>query len=209
MKYRVDCEQKAKPTQGKIRAMCKFALYYKNRQCTEYQGLLDTGSTWSLLGKDVVEKHYMNLQDTYETWNKNYGEYKTNKKTVVKTIILPKFSSKREIKNTTVFINPNKNQKYKEIFGMDFLVNNGINFLYSKRIIEWYGIGVPMREQVQSFKCDAIDNKAKITDNKFAPVIIKSGFLSDFQIHLWVTNRATSHFHIPFTDWLSHWALSH
>ena len=148
MKYRVNRERKAKPTQGKIRAICKFALIDKNGQRTEYQGLLDTGSTGSLLSKDVAEKHEMTLQNTYETWNTNNGEFETNKKAVIDTIILPEFSTKREIKNTTVFINPNRNQKYKAIFGMDFLIKNGIDFLNSKKIIEWHGIGVPMREKV-------------------------------------------------------------
>ena len=56
--------------------------------------------------------------------------------------MLPQFSTKRKIEPTELSINPNSNKKYKAIFGLDFLIANGIDFINSKREIEWHGISI-------------------------------------------------------------------
>lgn len=58
--------------------------------------------------------------------------------------------NKRVIPEQIFSINPNAKQKYKAIFGLDLLCKNGIDFISSKKMIEWEGIRIPLENHGES-----------------------------------------------------------
>jgi len=132
---------------SKARATCTFSLPDKNGKYIEYQGLLDTGSTRGLISADIVEIHGLKVKADNGCWTTNTGRFETNQKAVIKNLKLPNFTRKRTIKLSTLSINPNETQKYKAIFGLDFLVANGIDFINSEEKIRWDGISIPMNDE--------------------------------------------------------------
>ena len=119
------------------RASCRFSLKDKNRVWREFLGLFNTGSTNSLLAKEIIDKYEMKLVEDNGVWQTNTGSFKTKYKAVARNMKLPDFSTKQEIPTSELIINPNPNQKYKAIFGLDFLAAYGIDFLNSKEKIMW------------------------------------------------------------------------
>ena len=65
---------------------------------------------------------------------------------LVTKIGLPQFSRKRTIASAELLLNPNNGQKYKAIFGMDFLLENGIDFINSRQEIAWKDISVSIHD---------------------------------------------------------------
>ena len=108
----------------------------------------------------------MKLSRTNGVWSTNNGKFQTSHKATAAKIVLPEFSMNQEILETNRYVNTNTSQKYKAIFGMDFLIANGIDFINSKKMIEWHGIRVPMRGNTPENECEAQD-KSKLADNKY------------------------------------------
>ena len=92
----------------------------------KYLGLLDTGSTHSLLLEDIVSKHGLEIKRDNGKWTTNTGDFQTRKLAIATKIGLPQFSRKRTIASADLSLNLNNGQKYKAIFGMDFLLTNGM-----------------------------------------------------------------------------------
>ena len=72
-----------------------------------YLGLVDTGSTHSLLGKELVTKHGLPTEEDNGTWSTNNGVFKTSVLATAADITLPQFSNKRRIGKTKLSVNPN------------------------------------------------------------------------------------------------------
>ena len=124
------------------------------------------------MSEAVAKKHGYELIDEYGVWNTNAGKFKTQKGAKVTDIALPEFSTRRTIAEFNVSLNPNGNQKYAAIFGLDFLVANGIDLINSQRMIEWNGVRVPIDDGTwaqQLHKCNALD-KNKIADNAYKKI---------------------------------------
>ena len=85
------------------------------------------------------------------------------------------------ISKQTFSINPNEKQKYKAIFGLDFLCKNWIDFINSEKMIEWEGIRVPLENQDEN-KCNALEKK-NISDNTYIPMTVEQIVNHDNQIH--------------------------
>ena len=66
-------------------------------------------------------------------WKTNNRKFKSTSKAVAHSLTLPSFSCKRTIRSAEFYVNPNTKQKYKAIFGLDFLVKYGIDFINSKK----------------------------------------------------------------------------
>ena len=86
----------------------------------------------------------MEVEEDNSRWTTNNRQFDTNKKVKVKNIKLSQFSNKRVINSTTMSINPNGDQQYKAIFGLDFMINNQIDILCSSGEINWQGIRIPL-----------------------------------------------------------------
>ena len=95
--------------------------------------MLDTGSTGGLISQDLVEIYGFETQNNDSTWDTNAGLFKTGKTTFAKKLRFPQFTDKRVINIAKMYINPNHDQKYKMIFGLDFLIANKFDFCGSMR----------------------------------------------------------------------------
>ena len=121
----VNLQRKEKGTKeitGTLRASCSFTLMDEKGKRIKYLGLLDTGSTGSLMSKELVEKHNMKLSRDDGRWTTNTGHFKTTQRATAENIGLPEFLNKRVIPEGIFSINPNPKQKYKAIFGLDFFM---------------------------------------------------------------------------------------
>ena len=87
---------------------------------------------------------------------------KRTKKATAENIGLPDFSNKRIIPKATFSINPNQEQKYKAVFGLDFLCSNGIDFINSMKMIDWEGLRIRPLKSYGGHKCKALDKKSLI-----------------------------------------------
>ena len=68
--------------------------------------------------------------------------FKTGKTTVANNLRFPQFTNKRKVNGSKFYVNKNVQQKYKIIFGLDFLIENKIDFLLSAGTIDWQGIQI-------------------------------------------------------------------
>ena len=132
-----------------VRASCVFQLSDEKGNKEDYLGLFDTGTTASLISQELVDKYKMSMSTDNGRWNTNTGLFKTNKKANILNMKLPRFSNKREIRNTVTVVNPNGSQKYKAIFGIDFLLKNRIDFIFSRGGIERQGISIPLSKVIE------------------------------------------------------------
>ena len=99
-----------------MKTTIKYTLPDKDGRDIEYLGLLDTGSTHSLIGKDLVTRYTLVTKKDNGIWSTNNGNFTTNKLAVVQDITLPQFTTKRRIISAELSINPNPGQRYKAIF---------------------------------------------------------------------------------------------
>jgi len=99
---------------------------------------------------------------------------------------LPQWSSKRVIESTELSVNLNAKQKYKAIFGLDFLLANKFDVLFSKTVIEWEGISISMfnkREPRNNEECNKLE-KETMQENKYSYMDAKEIAYLDNQKHL-------------------------
>ena len=75
-------------------------------------------------------------------WSTNTGQFKSTEMAIASNITLHQWSSKLIIKETKLAVNPNAKQKYKAIFGLDFLLVNKFDVLFSSALIDLEDIGV-------------------------------------------------------------------
>jgi len=170
----------------KVKVSCIFTLVNEKGQRNEYLGLLDTGSTKSLISEELVKKYRMKTVTDNGNWNTNTGQFRTNKLAFANNMTLPQWSSKRVIESTELAVNPNAKQKYKAIFGLDFLLANKFDVLFSKAVIEWEGISVSMfnkREPRNNEECNKLE-KETMQENKYSYLDAKEIAYLDNQKHL-------------------------
>ena len=152
-----------------MRTTIKFTLPNEDGRDVEYLGLLDTGSTHNLISKDLVTRHKLVTKKDNGIWSTNNGNFATNKLAVARDISLPQFTTKRRIKSAELSINPNQGQRYKAIFGMSFLLENGIDFILSKGEIQWQGIGIKLDDCQEEIDNKGLNEqrKGELKENKY------------------------------------------
>ena len=87
-----------------------FFIQDKEGNIEKYIGLLDTGSTGSLISSKLVEKYVFKCKKINTTWNTNAGNFHTGKTTNITNLRFPQFTNKRVIEETSLYVNPNKKQ---------------------------------------------------------------------------------------------------
>ena len=87
-----------------------FFIQDKEGNIEKYIGLLDTGSTGSLISSKLVEKYVFKCKKINTTWNTNAGNFHTGKTTIITNLRFPQFTNKRVIEKTSLYVNPNKKQ---------------------------------------------------------------------------------------------------
>ena len=95
MQHAMQQENNAMKSEKVARAACIFVLPDKNGTYHEYLGLLDTGSTHSLISKSVADRHGLKLEKDEGIWSTNTGNFSTVKLAIARDIKLPQFSRKR------------------------------------------------------------------------------------------------------------------
>ena len=118
------------------RANAKFSLEDLVGKKETYLELLDTGSTGSLLSEDLVQLFKSETKKSNSTWNTNNGEFETGKTAVTKNLRFLEFTNKLKVDRSKCYVNKNVEQKYKIIFGLEFLIENKFDFLLSTRMID-------------------------------------------------------------------------
>ena len=127
------------------RATVQFSLEDSNGNRNTYLGLLDTGSTASLISEELVKKYKLTTINNKSTWDTNNGAFKTGKTTVANNLRFPQFTNKRKVNGSKFYVNKNVQQKYKIIFGLDFIIENKFDFLLSAGTIDWQGIQISIK----------------------------------------------------------------
>ena len=121
------------------------------------------------------------------------GNFTTNKIAVANKLTFPQWSNKLVIEDTELAVDPKSKQKYKAIFGLDFLFMNKFDVMFSKAAIYWEGIGVSMFNTRQLYnekkeeECNPLDRN-NIQENNYEQMRAKEIVElknQDFKIPYW------------------------
>ena len=108
------------------KATIQFSLEDSKGNRNTYLGLLDTENTASLISEELVKRHKLVTINNKSTWDTNNGAFKTGKTTVADNLRFPQFTNKRKVNGSKFYVNKNVQQKYKIIFGLDFLIETQV-----------------------------------------------------------------------------------
>ena len=110
----------------------------------------------------MVEKYRFECEKNNSTWDTNASNFKTGMTMSATNLCFLQFTNKRVIEKTSLYVNPNKKQRYKIIFGLDFLIQNKFDFLLSSEMIHWQGIEISIHSNGtprKKHKCANIGKK--------------------------------------------------
>ena len=109
------------------------------------RGLLDSGSTRTLLHKDAVPRAAKPKEINTKKFNTLAGQMSTNKLVHMRDLRLPEFNRCRSISEhkALIFDGP---CKYDIIIGADFLTKAGLAIDYQAKEVNWFGDTIPLRE---------------------------------------------------------------
>ena len=106
MNSKINTTKKALPK----RIYSRFSLEDDKGNKSIYLGLLDTGSTASLMSEELVGKFELATKNGKNTWDTNNGEFKTGKTTVTNNLRFPQFTKKRKVTGAKFYMNKNVQQ---------------------------------------------------------------------------------------------------
>jgi hypothetical protein len=97
-----------------------------------FLGLIDSGSSSSLLSKAVVENTSFTIEQTSKKtlWDTQAGSFKTNSFVLLERYFLPQFTTQRKITNTFHLFDKLKEDGYDVIIGRDILKDMGLQIYY-------------------------------------------------------------------------------
>jgi hypothetical protein len=97
-----------------------------------YLGLIDTGSSSSLLSKTVVENTAFTIENSAKKtlWDTQAGSFKTNSFVLFECYFLPQFTKQRKLTNTFHLFDKLKEDGYDIIIGRDILKDMGLQIHY-------------------------------------------------------------------------------
>ena len=81
----------------------------------------------------------------------------------------PQFTNKRKVNGYKFYVNKNVQQKYKIIFGLDFLIENKLDFLLSAGVVDWQGVQIAINgnDFTSQDKNEYQNNGKKLNDNAY------------------------------------------
>jgi hypothetical protein len=117
-----------------------------SKQYTTYLGLVDSGSSGSLINKEIVEKGNFSVQSGKKTikWDTASGTLLTQGKVEIKQCCLLQFTQKRHITSTFHVFTKRPNDKYDVILGRDLLQAIGLDIHYCASQFTWDNISIAM-----------------------------------------------------------------
>ena len=109
------------------------------------RGLLDSGSTRTLLHKDAVPRAARPVEISTKKFNTLAGTMSASKLVHMRDIRLPEFNRSRSIaeQKALIFDGP---CNYDIIIGADFLSKAGLTLDYQAKEATWFGDSIPLRE---------------------------------------------------------------
>jgi hypothetical protein len=122
-------------------------------------GLIDSGSSGSLINSDIVQKGNFNVQSHKKPikWDTASGTLLTQGAVEIKKCCLPQFTTNRHIASTFHTFYKRPNDKYNVILGRDLLWSIGLTsttvhpnshgITYLK---QWYLVGIGQKKKLNS-----------------------------------------------------------
>ena len=116
--------------------------------------LLDSGSMKTLIHKDVVPEGAAVAQlSKSKKCNTLSGSFQVKEMVRLRDMRLPELDKNRCIDEQKALLFEGS-CRYDVILGSDFLEKTGIDLLYKKKVIDWFGVTVPMRHANELFQED-------------------------------------------------------
>jgi hypothetical protein len=109
-------------------------------------GFVDTGTSNSLINKDIVKKSSFEktLSKKGTLWVTQAGTFETEGQVKVENYFLPQFTNKRKITSDFHMFEKSSKDTYDLILGRDILTEIGFNILYENSKFMWQDIQVDM-----------------------------------------------------------------
>jgi hypothetical protein len=117
-----------------------------SKKYTTYLGLVDSGSSRSLMNKEIVEYADFNIkfQKKPTKWDTATGVFQTDGSVTIEQYCLPQFTKKRHITTSFHMFQKRAKDKYDFILGHDLLKELGLDIHYSASQFVWENISVDM-----------------------------------------------------------------
>ena len=106
--------------------------------------LLDSGTSQSLLNKNLAGENATIKSKKSVKWETKAGEFSTVCRVVLKGCKLPQFTWNRKFDGTFHLFGKQDSDRYNAIVGRDLMTNLGIDLVYSTGEIKWGNVSVPM-----------------------------------------------------------------
>ena len=108
------------------------------------RGLLDSGTSSSLMNYSKVGKKCAKTNQTVVNWNTQGGNFDTFGQGKIDGLMFPQFTTQRKFAYNFHLFKGSKNDKYDVIIGRDLMQALGIDILNSRRTFKWDDIEIPM-----------------------------------------------------------------
>jgi len=117
-----------------------------SKKYTTYLGLVDSGSSGSLVNKEIIDNSNFDvqLQKKPVKWDTATGIFQTNGSVRIEQYCLPQFTRKRQITTSFHMFQKRSKDKYDFILGRDLLKELGLDIHYSASQFMWDNITVDM-----------------------------------------------------------------
>jgi hypothetical protein len=117
-----------------------------SKKYTTYLRLIDSGSSGSLVNKEIVEfaNFGMQLRKKPIKWDTATGSFQTDGMVTIENYHLPQFTRKRHITSSFHMFQKRLKDKYDFILGRDLLTELSIDIRYSTTQLVWEDIIVDM-----------------------------------------------------------------
>jgi len=116
-----------------------------SKKYTTYIGLVDSGSSGSLLNSSIIENDFsVEKQKNPTKWDTATGVLLTKGKVFIEALSLPQFTRQRKVSTTFYLFEKRKDDKYDIIPRRDFLQAIGLDIHYSASQFTWDNILVTM-----------------------------------------------------------------
>jgi hypothetical protein len=178
-----------------------------SRKYTTYLGLVDSGSSGSLINKNIVKSFPVQTALKKTKWETATGILETKGTTTIEKCRLPQFTKNRAISSTFHLFDKHSTDTFDVILGRDLLQAIGMDIHYSTKQFVWDNISIDMVPSGYWTK-DKISSVAKtwnehkeIQLTEILPAVYQPAHVSDIakqQTHL--TSEEQSQLHTVLLD---------
>jgi hypothetical protein len=146
--YEINCisGQKEKENTPSSEILIALPKSKNSKKYTTYLGLIDSGSSGSLLSSSIIKNTDFNVEQLQKPtkWDTATGVLLTTGKVAIEALNLPQFTRKRQVSSTFHLFEKRNEDKYDIILGRDFLQAIGLIIDYSASQFTWDNISVTM-----------------------------------------------------------------